>query len=203
MNWSIDHLGGVHEVAELRLPQDEVVGRLDRVAVLEAERARLGERAVVDLQRGLRPVEVLDRRVAPARLGVLEHQVALAERAARGVLAGQPQRHALHAAATRTRAPPPGPSRPGRRRRSRARFARWGASLRWTCEVRGSEKSWRFSSSSPSSATARLGLLALRCGRAAAPRSSVRRPRVLDLLVGRLEPLRGPPQHPVGLVRRR
>ena len=50
MNWSIDDLGRVDEVAELRLPDDEraVIG--DGVAELEAEHGGLGERAVVDLE---------------------------------------------------------------------------------------------------------------------------------------------------------
>ena len=46
-----DDLRAVDEVAELRLPEDERVGRGDRVAVLEAERRELGERRVVDLER--------------------------------------------------------------------------------------------------------------------------------------------------------
>ena len=43
-----DDLGAVHEVAELRLPGDERVGALDRVAVLEAERGVLAEQRVAD-----------------------------------------------------------------------------------------------------------------------------------------------------------
>ena len=56
-----DHLPGVFEVAELRLPQHEALGRGGRVAVLEAEARGLGERAVVQLERRQRPREVLDR----------------------------------------------------------------------------------------------------------------------------------------------
>ena len=51
MNWSIDDLGAVDEVAVLRLPEHERVGRLDAVAVLEAERGVFRERDVVDLER--------------------------------------------------------------------------------------------------------------------------------------------------------
>ena len=41
----VDHdLSAVDEVAELRLPEDERVGRRDRVAVLEPERGVLRER---------------------------------------------------------------------------------------------------------------------------------------------------------------
>ena len=39
-----DDLRRVGEVAELRLPHDELVGAVERVAVLEAEHARLAER---------------------------------------------------------------------------------------------------------------------------------------------------------------
>ena len=47
----VDHdLGAVDEVAELRLPEDERVGRRDRVAVLEPEGGVLRERRVVDLE---------------------------------------------------------------------------------------------------------------------------------------------------------
>ena len=49
----------------------------------------------MDLDRGAGTVEVLDRRVAQAGAGVVEDQVALAERAALGVLAGEPNRHAV------------------------------------------------------------------------------------------------------------
>ena len=45
-----DGLGHVDEVAELGLPDDQALGRVQAVAVLEAEHAVLGERAVVDLQ---------------------------------------------------------------------------------------------------------------------------------------------------------
>ena len=45
-----DDLRRVHEVAELRLPDDEAVGRVEAVAVLEAEDARFAERAVPDLE---------------------------------------------------------------------------------------------------------------------------------------------------------
>ena len=50
MNWSMMTCARVHEVAELRLPDDELVRAVEAVAVLEAEHARLAERAVVDLE---------------------------------------------------------------------------------------------------------------------------------------------------------
>ena len=90
-----DHLGRVGEVAELRLPQDEALGRRGRVAVLEAQARRLRQRAVVELERSQRAGQVLDRRVLEARLLVVEDQVAVGERAALGVLAGEPDVRAL------------------------------------------------------------------------------------------------------------
>ena len=109
-----DHLGAVHEVAELRLPQHERVGRLDAVAVLEAHAGLLGERAVVELERGVRVAQVLERAVALARLRVVEHRVALAERAALRVLAGEAHRHAERQQRARSRATPRAPSRSAR-----------------------------------------------------------------------------------------
>ena len=100
----VDHdLGAVDEVAVLGLPQHQRLGRLGAVAVLEAHRGRLGERAVVQLERGRRVGEVGQGRVdAPgvrrpglALADVVQLQVALAEGAARRVLAGEPDRDAL------------------------------------------------------------------------------------------------------------
>ena len=62
-----DHLAGVAEVAELRLPEDQRVRLGGRVAVLEAEAGGLRERAVVELERRLGVVEVLHRAVLAAR----------------------------------------------------------------------------------------------------------------------------------------
>ena len=92
----VDHdLGAVDEVAELGLPEHERVGRGDRVAVLEPERRVLRERRVVDLEGGVRLREVLDRRVRLARVRVVEDEVAVGERAALGVLAGEADRDAV------------------------------------------------------------------------------------------------------------
>src|SRR3954452_10064249 len=90
-----DDLRRIDEVAELRLPQHERLGRLLRIAVLEAEARDLAQRRVVQLERGLRAGEVLDRRQRLAGLGVVEDQVALGERPALRVLARQPHRDAL------------------------------------------------------------------------------------------------------------
>ena len=90
-----DDLGAVDEVAELRLPEDERVGRRDRVAVLEAETGVLGERRVVDLDRGAGVGQVLDRRVRLAGALVVQDGVPVREGPALGVLAGEPDRDAL------------------------------------------------------------------------------------------------------------
>ena len=64
-----DDLRAVHEVAELRFPDHEAVGVVEAVAVLEAEHAGLGERAVVDLEAcRVRGRAVRERRVARAVL---------------------------------------------------------------------------------------------------------------------------------------
>ena len=90
-----DDLGAVDEVAELRLPEHERLRRLLRVAVLEAHARDLAERRVVQLEGGLRARQVLDRRQRVAGLGVVQDEVALGERAALDVLAGEADRHAL------------------------------------------------------------------------------------------------------------
>ena len=41
-----DHLGRIDEVAELGLPHDQAVGAIQAIAILEAQHARLGQRAV-------------------------------------------------------------------------------------------------------------------------------------------------------------
>src|SRR5207249_2921182 len=88
-------LRAVDEVAELRLPANERLGRGDRVAVLETHAGGLGERRVVDLERGRRLAQTLDRGVDLSGLGVVQYQVAVREGAALGVLAGEPDRDAL------------------------------------------------------------------------------------------------------------
>ncbi len=90
-----DDLGGVHEIAELGLPQHQRLGRCHAVAVLEAQGRQLGERAVVQLHRGQRPGQVSNRRDGGPGLDVVQHQVTLAEGTALGVLAGKADRHAL------------------------------------------------------------------------------------------------------------
>ena len=49
-----DDLGAVHEIAELRFPQDEAFGIVAGEAVLKAEAGRFGERGIVNFAEGLR-----------------------------------------------------------------------------------------------------------------------------------------------------
>ena len=79
----------------LGLPEHQVPRLLHVVAELEADGRRLGERAVVDLERGPRLRQLLQRHVLDARVGVVQHRVAVAERAALHVLAGEADRRAL------------------------------------------------------------------------------------------------------------
>ena len=95
MNWSMMTCAAVDEVAELRLPQHERLGRLGAVAVLEAQAGDLAQRRVVQLERRQRARQRLDRADRLAGLRVVQHHVALGERAALDVLAGQADRRAL------------------------------------------------------------------------------------------------------------
>ena len=84
-------LGGVEEVAELRLPANQGVGVGHRVAELEAEHAELGERAVAHRVRCLVGVQAVERPVSRfvARL-VVEDVVTVAERPALHILTAEP-----------------------------------------------------------------------------------------------------------------
>src|SRR5262249_38809464 len=61
----------------------------------EAEAGDLAQRAVIDLERRERTRKVLDRRVPEARLLVVQDEMAVRERPALRVLAGQPDVRAL------------------------------------------------------------------------------------------------------------
>ena len=91
-----DDLGAVDEVAELRLPEHQRLGRRRAVAVLEARAWRARESGLLCSSIGASaPGSALDRREPLAGDDVVQHEVPLAERAALGVLAGEPDRHAL------------------------------------------------------------------------------------------------------------
>ena len=84
-----DDLRAVDEVAVLRFPDHQPRRLLHVVAVLEAEDRVLGQRAVVNLEGGARLRQRLQRHVRAAGRHVVQHGVAVAERAALDVLAGQ------------------------------------------------------------------------------------------------------------------
>src|SRR5438093_10726797 len=90
-----DDLGRVDEISELRFPENEPVRPLDRIAELEPEHTDLGKRAVDDLDGGLAGRQMLERNMRVAVLHVVEDRVALAKRAARRVLAGEPDPRAF------------------------------------------------------------------------------------------------------------
>ena len=87
----VDHdLRAVGEIAELRLPdhQRQRVGHA--VAELEPQHGVLAERAVEDVEARLVRRDVLHRDVLLAGLVIVKGQVALAEGAAPGILAAEP-----------------------------------------------------------------------------------------------------------------
>ena len=89
-NELVDHdLRAVGEVAELRLPQRQRVRLGGRIAVLEAEHGLFRQQRVDDLEAALLAAEVVERVVTLLGLLVEDHRMALRERAALGVLAGQ------------------------------------------------------------------------------------------------------------------
>ena len=106
-----DDLGAVGEVAELRFPQDERVRLGEAVAIFEAEHGLLRQHGVDHLERRLTFGDVLERGVFLLVLLVHQHGVALGERAALGVLAGEPNAITLDQESWRRRASRPSPNR--------------------------------------------------------------------------------------------
>ena len=92
----VEHdLRAVGEVAELRLPQRQCPRLGERIAILEAQHRLFREHRVDDLEVGLRRRQIVERDVAGLVTLVVEHRMALRERAALGVLAGQADRVAV------------------------------------------------------------------------------------------------------------
>src|SRR5690606_30940983 len=90
-----DDLRAVDEIAELRLPLAEHLRVIERVAVVEAEYGGLGQQRVVHAEFRLAGRDTFEGHVTFARLRIIEHRVALAERAAAAILAAEPDRRAL------------------------------------------------------------------------------------------------------------
>src|SRR5205085_937569 len=78
-----------------RFPEHECLWGSRRVAVLEADAGVLRERRVVDLERRLRAVELLDRHVQLPRVRVVQDEMAMRECAALRVLPRQSDRDPL------------------------------------------------------------------------------------------------------------
>ena len=89
------HLRAVGEIAELRLPQHQRQRVGQAVAELKPEHREFAERAVVDIEARLVGRNVLQRDIVLAHLGIVKGQVALAESAAAGILAAQPDGSSL------------------------------------------------------------------------------------------------------------
>ena len=90
-----DDLRPVGEISKLRFPQIELGRKIHRVAVIETEDGIFREWAVIDAKLGLVGAKMIERDIALAIFFVVEHAVALAERAATAILAGKPHRSAL------------------------------------------------------------------------------------------------------------
>ena len=124
-----DGLGAVGEVAELRLPQHERVGALDRVAVLEAHRGVLAEQRVVDPELRLVVGEVRAAAATPGR----SRGRAARRGAARRCRGGSPGRRGAPGC------PRAGASRRRAARRSPSRSCRCGS-----CRGASSSSCWIF-----------------------------------------------------------
>src|SRR6478672_11812641 len=85
-----DRLRAVGEVAELRFPQYQRARVGDRIAIFESKDAKLGQRAVADLE--ATSFDVAKRNILLAGLLIDPCGVPLAERAASAILSGQAHR---------------------------------------------------------------------------------------------------------------
>ena len=89
-----DDLRAIGEVTELRFPEDEGLGRVAAVSVLEAKHAGLGEDGVVDVEGRLLRGEIAERNPGLLVFDIDEHGVAMVEGAALAVLAAEAHRGA-------------------------------------------------------------------------------------------------------------
>ena len=84
-----DDLRAIREISELGLPQRQHAGVGKRVAVVEAEHRELRQERVVHAEFRLLRIDMFERDVALAGFEIVEHRVALGERPAAAILAGQ------------------------------------------------------------------------------------------------------------------
>jgi hypothetical protein len=111
----IDHdLRAIGEIAELRLPDHELVRLRRRVAVLEAEHGGFGEHRIDDLEVGLTSLSAAAESSPEShfsRFLVVQHRVAMRKRAASDIFAGHAHAEVPDRRATHTRGSRPCPSR--------------------------------------------------------------------------------------------
>ena len=88
-----DRLSHVHEIAELRFPQNERVARDRAESVLESQGRDLRERAVGDHEWRLVGPEIRERRIRAPVPRFVQDKVPVAEGAALRVLTREPDRH--------------------------------------------------------------------------------------------------------------
>ncbi len=90
-----DHLRAIDEIAELSLPDRERIGLGQRIAVFEPEHGLFGQHRIDDLVAGLPVNEVVERGEGGFVFLVVEHRMALGERAALHILARKADRMAI------------------------------------------------------------------------------------------------------------
>ena len=111
-----DDLSAVGEIAELRFPEDEGIGRMERVAVFEAEHGELGKVAVVNPELLLLPgLEVIERGITLTGLGIVKDGVPVAEGATATILPRKADGHALFEERSESKCLTEGPVNPGAR----------------------------------------------------------------------------------------
>ena len=89
------HLRTVGEIAELRFPDHEHLRIAERIAVLKSDAGRFRERTVVNAKPRLVRLEMIERVIALTRGLIEQHGVAVAERPALDILAGEAHRVAV------------------------------------------------------------------------------------------------------------
>src|SRR5205823_6625835 len=88
-------LGAVGKVAELRFPEHQGFRVVAAETIFEAEAACFGERGIVNFAKGLIGRKMTEWKVVFLCFGINQNGVALIERTALRVLAGEPDRRAF------------------------------------------------------------------------------------------------------------
>src|SRR5262245_11895003 len=90
-----DHLRGVPEVTELRLPSNESIGIIETVSILETEHRGFRQWTFIDLHVRLIRSQTLKRVIFPPILHIVQYRMTMTECSTFGVLARQPYRKPL------------------------------------------------------------------------------------------------------------